>query len=263
MLDRDRVTAYLPGWPRSAAMRAALVDEKIRQPVEIGLVQEQEPVLFVREHILAERGGERRQPLGDRRQPRLGFGRSGRAGAGEIEMIAAEHAYLFGREPELVLLRFKRVDAREQSLVQVGFAAMARENWRNFALDSLQFVARMGAGEIEKYARHSVEPAPASLERLDRIGEARRRRIGGDEVDLRSRLAERGLEGRPEMARLDTVKRRRLEWPGPGLEQRVRIVRRTGDGGGAHASQLRGGAPIRNPTLGARLDFRPRRRRLL
>ena len=80
---------------------------------------------------------------------------------------------------------------------------MARENRRNFALDRLQFVARMGAGEIEKYARHSVEPAPASLERLDRIGEARRRRIGGDDVDLRSRLAERGLEGRPEMARLE------------------------------------------------------------
>ena len=203
-------------------------DEKIRQAVEIGRVQEQEPVFFVREHILAELSGERRQPLGDRGQPRLGFGRGGRAGAGEIEMIALEHARLLGREPELRLLRLKRVDAREQSLVQIGVAAMARENRRDFALDRLQFVIGVGAGEIEKDARHFVEPAPAALERLDRIGEARRRRIGGDRVDLRARLAERGLEGRPEMARLEAVERRRLERPGPGFEQRVFVSVRIG-----------------------------------
>ena len=95
-------------------------DEKIRQAVEIGLVQQQEPVLFVREHILAELGGERRQPLGDRGQPRLGFGRRARAGAGEIEMIALKHARLFGRKPELVLFGLQRVDAPEQRLVQIG-----------------------------------------------------------------------------------------------------------------------------------------------
>ena len=161
--------------------------EKIRQPVEIGLVQEQEPGFFVREHILAELGRKRRQPLGDRGQPRLGFGRGGRAGAGEIEMIAVEHAYPFGREPELHLLRFKRVDARKQSLVQVGFAAVARENSRNFALDRLQFVAGMGAGEIEKNVSHLVEAATAALKRLDRVGESRRLGIGGDR--RRSRLA--------------------------------------------------------------------------
>ena len=105
MLDRDRVTANCSGWPRSAAMRAALATKEIRQAVEILLVKQHEPGLFVREHILAELGGERRQPLGDRGQSRLGLRRRARAGAGEIEMIALEHARLFGRKPELVLCR--------------------------------------------------------------------------------------------------------------------------------------------------------------
>ena len=77
MLERDSVTAYLPGWPRSAAMRAALRDEEIRQAVEVALVEQQQEVFFVGEHVLAELGAERRQPLGDRGEPRLGLGRRG------------------------------------------------------------------------------------------------------------------------------------------------------------------------------------------
>ncbi len=54
MLERDSVTAYLPGWPRSAAMRAALATKKSGRPVEIGLVEQHEPGFLVREHVLAE-----------------------------------------------------------------------------------------------------------------------------------------------------------------------------------------------------------------
>ena len=43
-----------------------------------------------------------------------------------------------------------------------------------------------------------VEAAPAALERLDRIVEARWCRVGGDRVDLRSHLFERRVERRPE-----------------------------------------------------------------
>ena len=114
---------------------------------------------------------------------------------------------------------------------------MARENRRDVALDRLQFVVGVGAGEIEEDARHLVERAPAALERLDRVGEGRRLGIGGDGVDLRARLRERRVEGRAEMARLDAVERRRLERPGPGFEKRVRVVRRTGHWGS------RGSAP--------------------
>ena len=79
-----------------------------------------------------------RSPIAARRA--LASGGAACAGAGEIEMIALEHARLFGRKPELVLLRLQRVDALEQRLVQIGVAAMARENRRDLALDRLQFI---------------------------------------------------------------------------------------------------------------------------
>ena len=100
---------------------------------------------------------------------------------------------------------------------------MARENRRDFALDRLQLVIGVGANQIEKNAGHFVEAAAAALERLNRIGEGRRLGIGGDGVDLRARLLKRRIEGRPEMLRLETVERRRLEWRGPRFEKRVRV----------------------------------------
>ena len=41
----------------------------------------------------------------------------------KLEMIALEHARLFGGKPELVLLGLERVDALEQRLVQIGVVA--------------------------------------------------------------------------------------------------------------------------------------------
>ena len=70
-----------------------------------------------------------RSPIAARRA--LASGGSARAGAGEIEMIALEHARLFGRKPELVLLGLERVDALEERLVQIDLAAMAREDRRD------------------------------------------------------------------------------------------------------------------------------------
>ncbi len=52
--------------------RGAL-DEKARQTFKVAFVEKQEPVLLVLEHILAELGGERRQPLRDRGEPRFGL----------------------------------------------------------------------------------------------------------------------------------------------------------------------------------------------
>ena len=104
MLERDRVTAYLPGMAAVGGDARGAADEKIRQALKIALVEQHEPVFFVLQHVLAELSGERRQPLGDRGQSRFGSRRGARAGAGEIEMIALEHARLFGRQPELARL---------------------------------------------------------------------------------------------------------------------------------------------------------------
>ena len=113
-------------------------EEKIRQPIEIVLIEQHEPRFFVRQHILAELRAKRRQPLVDRGEARLGFWRQPCAGAREIEMIAREHARLFGRKTEIVLLGLQSVDAREQRVVQIGFAAMARQDRGHVALDRLQ-----------------------------------------------------------------------------------------------------------------------------
>ena len=126
---------------------------------------------------------------------------------------------------------------------------MARENRRDFALDRLQLVIGVGAGQIEENARHPVEAAAAALQRLDRVGESRRLGIGGDGVDLRARLGERRVERGSEMTRLEAVERRRLEWRGPRFEKRVRVGLANGSSEAlaAHAPQLGGRAAMRNP----------------
>ena len=102
-------------------------------------------------------------------------------------MIALKHARLFGGKPEPLLRSLQGVDALEQRVVQIGFAAMAREDGSDFALDRLNLVIGRRAGEIEEDARDLVEALPAALQRLDRVGEGRRLRIAGDGVDLRPR----------------------------------------------------------------------------
>ena len=203
-------------------------DEEIRQAVEIGLGEQHEPVFFVLEHILPELSAERRQPLGDRGETRLGLRRQTRAGAGEIEMIALEHARLFGRKPEFVSLRLQSVDALEQRVVEIGLVAMAREDRRDLALDRLQFIIGRRACEIEEDTSHPLEAAPAALERLDRVGEGRGRRVCGDGVDFVPRVLQRSLKSGPEMTRLDALERRRLERPGPGFKQRIAFDARRG-----------------------------------
>ena len=100
------------------------------------------------------------------------------ARAGEIEMIARKHARLFGRKPEPLLRGLQCVDALEQRVVQIGFAAMARQNRGHLALDRLQFVIGRGAREIGKDPRHSIEAVTAALQRLDGVGEGRDRIVG-------------------------------------------------------------------------------------
>jgi hypothetical protein len=163
MLERERVTAYLSGWPRSAATRLALAMKKSGRPWRSGLSSSMSQAFSSAGTFWPSCAASVASRLGDRRQSRLGLGRRARAGASEIEMIAVEHARLFGRKPEFVFIGVEGVDALEQRLVQIGLAAVAREHWRDCALDRLQIVVGRRAREIEKNARHFVEAAPAAL----------------------------------------------------------------------------------------------------
>ncbi len=155
-----------PGWPRSAASRAALADQKVRQPVEIALVEQHRPGPLVRQHVLAEGGRQRGEPFADRGEARLRFGRQPGAGAGEVEMRSAQSARACsGVRPSDGCVRLQGVDPPEQRVVQIGVAGVARQDRRDGALDRFELVVRLGAGEIEKDAwrpgRGSARSAPA------------------------------------------------------------------------------------------------------
>ena len=167
------------------------------------------------------------------------------------ETIAVEHARPFGRQPEVACVRLERVDALEQSLVQISLAARGRapEFRRDLALDCLQFITRVGAGQYRKHARNFVEAAAAALERFNRVGE-----IGGTRTRPRRCRSlpalHRGLcRTQAEMAEARNGRTARLERSGLKFEKRVRVDRGGGQNGAvAHASQLGGSALIRNPS---------------
>ena len=144
-----------------------------------------------------------------------------------MRVVAVEDARLLGVEAELVAPVEQRRDAPEQRLVHEDRAAMARQARRDLALDRLQRVVGVAAGEVEEHRRDPAKLAAAALHRLDGVGEARRRGIAGDRLDLADVRVERPIEGRAEMLRRDALERRQLErrrprarrrdWPGPSV----------------------------------------------
>ena len=90
---------------------------------------------------------------------------------------------------------------------------MAREARRDLALDRFDLVVCFRARQIEEDAGHSGQRAPAALQRVDGVGEGRRRGIIGDGVDLSPRFFKGGLERGPEMPGRDAVERRASNGP--------------------------------------------------
>ncbi len=92
--------------------------DTVRQAGQVRLAFEHQRIgLLVGEHILAEGGAQRRQPLVDGGESSLGGRRQRRAGALEIQVIALEHPLLLGRQAEPVARAVERVDAAEQRRV--------------------------------------------------------------------------------------------------------------------------------------------------
>ena len=92
---------------------------------------------------------------------------------------------------------------------------------RDLALDLLDRVVGVRAGERVEDVVDAGERVAAAFQRLDGVGEGRRRGIGRDSGDLGLVLGEGTREGRPEMLGPYPLERRHAEAPGPVLEERV------------------------------------------
>ena len=179
--QRDDVLAGNAAIGRRLRRRRA---ERLGQAGEIGLAVEDEHVgLLVGEHVLAEQCAERGEALVDRREPLLAGGVETRAGAHEIGVVAVEHAELLGVEPERRAPLPERLDPAEERLVEGDLVAVARQCRGDVALDRLERVIGIGAGQVEEHRHHLIEAKPALLERRDRVGEVGLRRIPGDRID--------------------------------------------------------------------------------
>ena len=222
MLERDSVIACLPGLPRSAGRLRGRGAHRVGQAGEIGLaVQHQQIVLLVGQHVLAELRAERRRPLGDLRQARLGLLVELGTGLDEAAMVALEHARLLQRQAELLAILHQRVDAREQLGVLVDGHAVLGIARRHLALDGLDLGRGVGARQIEEHGRDPIQQPAGTLQRVDRVGEGRRRAVVGDGGDLLEVLGEALLDGREEVLGAYLVERRHLERRRPALQQRV------------------------------------------
>ena len=85
---------------------------------------------------------------------------------------------------------------------------MLGEQRRHLALDRLDDVVGMRAGEVEEDGREAAQAPAAQLQGGDRVVEARRRRIGRDRLDLAAMFGQRAVESRPEMLRGDALEGR-------------------------------------------------------
>src|SRR5262245_15130555 len=202
--------------------RARRLAHKVRQSRQIVLALEHERItLLVGEHILAERGAERREPLVDLSKPlaRLGIERG--TGALEHQVIALQHARLLGVEAKRLAALAERVDAAEQQLVEQDAVPVAGLTRRNLALDLEQRIVGVGARKHAKDPADPIQRAAGSLHRLDGVLERGRSRIARDRGDLGVMLRESAVVGRDEMIGVYTAKRRHTEGAAPFLEQGI------------------------------------------
>ena len=181
--QRDDVLA------REAALlgrRARRRAHEIGQTGELVLAVEHEGIaLLVRQHVLAEAGAERGEPLVDVGETGLRRGVERGAGALEHHVVAIEHALLLGREGEPIARAVQAVDAAEQGLVHQDAVPVLGLLRGELAFDLLDGVVGMRARQQVEHAAHAHERVAGSFQRCDGVGEGRLGRIGGDGLDLR------------------------------------------------------------------------------
>ncbi len=195
---------------------------EIGQPGKFGVaLQGERERLFVGKHVLAERGGERRDALDDLGEALLGGTVEAGAGAAEADVIALEHALLLGAEPKGVGLLCERIDAAEQGRIGLDLVPMAGELRGDPAFQLEQGLVAVGADQHVEDVLDPGQRPSASLHGRDRIVEAGGRGVGGDGCNLSLVLGESPFVCEPEILRFDAVKRRDPVGCRPGGEEGV------------------------------------------
>ena len=194
---------------------------------------EQEGIgLLVGEHILAERGTQRGEPLPDLGHALLGGGRKAGAGTAEGHLVALQNARLLAREPEFAAAVPQRPDPGVEAARELDAVTVRGEPRRHLALECQDGIVGVGAGQRVEDRRDLRQRAAAALQRRDGVIEARCLGIAGNFLDFRHVLFHGAVEGGPEMLRPDRCKGRRLGRPSPGAEQRIGAVWYGNIGGG-------------------------------
>ena len=238
-------------------------DEALRQAGEIvGPVENQRERFFVGEHVLAEQRAEARQPLADRRQPRLLLGGEAGAGARERDAPAFERPRRLGIEAETAARLMQRLDAGEQRVVEQDRVALARQHRRDVAFDALDLVAGLALARWKNAALTRLSGAPARSRAtivLSKVGAAGSAMIAA----ISARLAPTPRRRRAEMLGPDAVERRRAERRVPrrkqGIVGRRRELIHAGElGAPAERFATAWSAPSAAGERPARLDDLPR-----
>ena len=182
---------------------------EIRQPGKFGFAfKDKLERLLVGQHVLAERGAQRREAFDDRGEAFFGRFIEARAGAAERGVVALDDALLFVGQVKRADVAHQRVDAAKKRAVGVDVIPMACHLRCDLTLDFQERVVAVRAGQHVEHVADAGERPAARLQRRDGVGEARRRRIGSDSGYFRVVLGDGACIGRAKMLGLDGIKRR-------------------------------------------------------
>ena len=172
--------------------------------------ERQRECLLVRQHVLAKRGAECRQPFDDLGKAFFGRAIEPGTGATERDVVAFEHPLLFRIKPERLDLPHECIDAAEQVSVGADFVPVARGSRREVAFDLQKRLIAVSANQEMEDGVHAIKGFAASLQRgnsIFEIGPIGRSRNGGNLCLVRG---ERAVIGRSKVLRPDLRERRNL-----------------------------------------------------
>ena len=112
-------------------------------------------------------------------------------------------------------------DAGEQACVERNFAAVDSQFRGVVTLHLLQTIIPEACHQIAEHIAHVGQQAAGAFQCLNRVGEIRGCRVGGNTINIGQRLGHTAIKRCREMFGADMVERRRAERGGPDLKEGI------------------------------------------